>query len=226
MPAIVACAACQTKLKVPENSAAKALRCPKCKAVVPLAPPQPPPKEEEFEVNEEANEQEEEFEVNEAAGEEADDDEPQSAFDKNSPLAKLGFVNVKNPYKKASVPDDAKKAIEKLFIKNEKTLWAGRPSRQIIESKAWIGFVVGLCLSDRLRRCIGLSLPPIDQLAPACSNRRRRRVRVDVQRRRRARRRLRKRIGGNVTPATCSPTTRLHLRRQAVSPSRRSSSMT
>lgn len=178
MPAIVACAACNTKLKVPENTTAKALRCPKCKAAVPLAPPKPPPKEEEFEVHEAADEQEEEFEVNEAAAEQeeefevneaADEEEadevPEKTFDKNSPLAKLGFVNVKNPYKKGSVPDDAKQAIEKLFVKKEMALWAGRPSRQIIESKAWIGFVVGpflVLLGCGI--CLGLALIPIDHL--------------------------------------------------------------
>jgi hypothetical protein len=37
MPAVVGCPTCQTKLKVPDGTTAKALRCPKCKGIVPLA---------------------------------------------------------------------------------------------------------------------------------------------------------------------------------------------
>jgi hypothetical protein len=161
MPAIITCAACQTKLKVPENSAAKALRCPKCKGTVPIpaATPRPaptPPEEEEFEVNEAVDEKEEEFEVNEAANEEeelevneAADEEEESADeeggddDHSELLTTLGFAKGKDPFKVAQVPDDARKAIEKSFVKKEHALWIGRPESKIIESKAWLGFVVG-----------------------------------------------------------------------------------
>src|SRR5437879_2738396 len=96
MPAIVVCAACQTKLKVPENSPAKALKCPKCKGIVPLAPakkvaPPKPKDEDEFEVNEAVDEKEEEFEVNAAADEdeelevnEAADEEEESEDDEET----------------------------------------------------------------------------------------------------------------------------------------------
>jgi hypothetical protein len=155
MPAILACAACQTKLKVPENSAPKALRCPKCKAVVPHAPPKPPPpEEEEFEVNEAADEKEEEFEVNEAVAEKEEskankvaedevEDEASAEPDEDTALAELQFLKVKDVFKKGNIPDDARKAIEKTFVKNEKALWAGRPSEEIIASKSWLGLVVG-----------------------------------------------------------------------------------
>src|SRR5947208_1025415 len=114
MPAIIASAACQTKLKVPENSAAKALRCPKCKGVVPIPaakpkPAPPPPKEEELEVNEAVDEQEE-LEVNEAADEQeelevneaADEDEEDDEEDEHSELlTELGFAAGKDPFKVA-----------------------------------------------------------------------------------------------------------------------------
>jgi hypothetical protein len=180
MPALVVCSTCQTKLKIPENSSAKALRCPKCKGIVPIARPDsqaapvrkteqslkpmvppPPAEEEELEVNEPADEEElevnepadeEELEVNEPADEdeelevneaEDEDDEQEAATDEDSPLGQLGFANVKNPYKKAGIPDEARKAFERSFLKKEKTLWAGKPNAQLIESKAWIGLVVG-----------------------------------------------------------------------------------
>ena len=159
MPAIIACAACQTKLKVPENLTAKALRCPKCKGIVPLAPakaelPSEPKQqpaqdkpEEEFEVNEAVDEKEEEFEVNEAADDEGEnnegDEEEKSNTDEDPPLAELGFAQGKDPFKIANLPEPARQAIRKAFLKNEKALWAGRPLKELIESKAWLGFVVG-----------------------------------------------------------------------------------
>jgi hypothetical protein len=171
MPAIVVCATCQTKLKVPENTAAKALKCPKCKGVVPIAPPkkEPPKKaEDEFEVNEAVDEKDEEFEVNESAedeeehevneaadeeDEEADDEEE---ADESSALVELGFGKGADPYKKAKIADDAKKAIEKSFAKKEAALWAGKPVAAIIESKAWIGFVVGgIAILVGLSVCLG-----------------------------------------------------------------------
>jgi len=139
MPTIVACTTCETKLKVPENSTAKALRCPKCKGVVPIAaPPKPPPpvvEEEEFEVNEAVEEQDEEFEVNEAVDDESEDED--------SPLAELGFARVKDVYEKGNVPKEARDAIEKTFVKKEAALWAGRPNKKLCESSAWIGLVAG-----------------------------------------------------------------------------------
>jgi len=36
MPTIVQCSGCGTKLKAPENSAGKKIRCPKCRADVPV----------------------------------------------------------------------------------------------------------------------------------------------------------------------------------------------
>jgi hypothetical protein len=153
MPAIVVCAACQTKLKVPDGSPAKALRCPKCKGIVPIAskaeekkPDPPKPKvEEEFEVNEAVDESEEEFEVNEAVDEE--ESEVEDEEEKEDPaaevLAELGFGEGEDPFKIAEIPDEARKAFKKQFAKKEKVLWAGRPVAKIIESKAWIGLVVG-----------------------------------------------------------------------------------
>jgi hypothetical protein len=161
MPAIVVCAACQTKLKVPENSATKALKCPKCKGIVPIAPPAPkppPPKpeEEELEVNEAVDEEEEEHEVNEAADEEAEDDGEEEGDDEGSALVELGFGNDTDPFKKAKIADDTRKAIEKSFAKKEKAVWAGRPSAEIIESKAWIGIVVGgIAVLVGLSVCLG-----------------------------------------------------------------------
>jgi hypothetical protein len=166
MPAIIICAACQTKLKIPDNSTAKALRCPKCKGIVPLAatapaappPPEPAPKaneEEEFEVNEAADEKEEEFEVNaaadedeelevnEAADEEEDEADEEADDEATELLVELGFPKGKDPFKIAKIPADVRKAFEKSFIKKERGLWAGRPSAKIIESKAWIGLAVG-----------------------------------------------------------------------------------
>jgi hypothetical protein len=145
MPAIVVCAACQTKLKVPENSTAKALKCPKCKGIVPLTPakpdakanpdaapktetpppdpkPAPPSEEEELEVNEAADEQEEELEVNEAADEEEEEGDEEE--DEDSPLVELGFTKGKDPFKVGQIPEPARKAIQKEFVKNEKALWA------------------------------------------------------------------------------------------------------
>jgi hypothetical protein len=179
MPAIVVCAACQTKLKVPENSAAKALKCPKCKGIVPIAPakanpdatpkaapPPEPKKEEEFEVNEAVDEQEEELEVNEAvdeqeeelevneAADEEDEDED-AEEDEDSPLVELGFTKGEDPFKVGQIPEPARKAIQKAFVKNEKALWAGRPSKELIESKAWLGFVAGgVCLAVALTVCL------------------------------------------------------------------------
>jgi hypothetical protein len=153
MPSIVECSSCGTKLKVPANSAAKALRCPKCKSIVPIVmenpKPAPPPVEEEFEVNE-AVDDEPEYEVNEAVDDQAalDTDEHETGLDEkpleeDSALAQLGFTGVVNVFKKGRIPDEAREAIEKTFVKNEKALWAGRPSREMCESKAWIGLVVG-----------------------------------------------------------------------------------
>jgi hypothetical protein len=152
MPAFVVCSACQTKLKVLENSSAKALRCPKCKGVVPLAPGKekpseilppkmaPSPQDEELEVNEAADE-DEELEVNEAADEEEESQDADVSED--SPLAKLGFAKVEDPWKQGSLPEEARKTLEKTFAKKEKVFWTGRPSVKLIESKAWIGLVVG-----------------------------------------------------------------------------------
>lgn len=188
MPAIIVCADCQTKLKVPDNSTAKALRCPKCKGVVPVktekaapAPAKPaavkaaakpvpakaPAKdEEEFEVNE-AAEEEEEFEVNEAAddGEDNEKEDPKQEIDDDSPLAELGFAKVKDVFKKGNIPDAARKAIEKTFVKNEKALWAGRPSKALCESKAWIGLIVGpIAILFGLSVCIVTAVIPIDNI--------------------------------------------------------------
>jgi LSD1 subclass zinc finger protein len=159
MPAIVVCASCSTKLKVPEGSSAKALKCPKCKGTVPIAKaapkpaPPPPQEEEEFEVNDAVDEKDEEFEVNEAADEKEEEYEVDQAVDESEPadqkfgedsaLSELGFLNVDDVFKKANIPDAARKAFEKAFVKKEKPLWAGRPDPKIIESKAWIGLVVG-----------------------------------------------------------------------------------
>src|SRR6476620_10991922 len=127
MPAIVACAACQTKLKVPDNAGVKALRCPKCRGVVPIsspnsAPPKSespkpaPPKSEPPKAAPPPAQQEEEFEVNEAAKEDEEEDgdeeeeEREPEFDEDSALAELGFVNVKDIFKKGNIPDDARKA--------------------------------------------------------------------------------------------------------------------
>lgn len=204
MPAIVVCAACQTKLKVPENSTAKALKCPKCKGIVPITPakvevkanpgaapkaeappvepkPAAPPEanrpadkseeelevneavdeqEEELEVNEAVDEQEEELEVNEAADEEADEeeedeDDQEDEDDEDSPLVELGFTKGKDPFKVGEIPELARKAIQKAFVKHEKALWAGRPSKEVIESKAWLGFVVGgVCAAVALLVCL------------------------------------------------------------------------
>ncbi len=179
MPAIVVCAACQTKLKVPENSTAKALKCPKCKGIVPIAPAKkeepPKPKEDEFEVNEAVDEQEEEFEVNAAADEEeeaevneAADEEDESEGDdvetdeESSALVELGFGEGTDPFKKAKIPDEARKAIEKTFTKKEMALWAGKPVAKIIESKAWIGIVVGgFAVLVGLSVCLGTGIPAI-----------------------------------------------------------------
>src|SRR4051794_1021708 len=119
MPAIVVCAACQTKMKVPEATTAKALRCPKCKGAVPLTlsngmvkkdPPKPaappPPKPDEFEVNEAVDEEEKEFEVNEAADDELEVNEAvdeEESEDDDSFLAQLGFAKVDDPYKKGGL---------------------------------------------------------------------------------------------------------------------------
>ena len=172
MPVIVACGGCEAKLKVPENSAAKALRCPKCKGLVPLAKaaseavavgkppapakaPPPPPKEEEFEVNEAVDEPEDEFEVNEAADEEDSDSEgtdeddgedeaDEDEYDEESAIVQLGFAKVKDVYKEGNVPKDARDAIEKTFVKNERALWTGRPNVALCHRKAWLGWLVGI----------------------------------------------------------------------------------
>lgn len=180
MPTIVVCAACQTKLKVPDNSTAKALRCPKCKGIVPVvakapaAPPPPePPKpkdEEEFEVTEAADEKEEEsevteaadeddeLEVNEAADEEEDEADEEEDDEAAELLIELGFPKGKDPFKIAKIPEDSRKAFEKSFIKKERVLWAGRPSAKIIESKAWIGLAVGgVGIVVGLTVCLGAS---------------------------------------------------------------------
>jgi hypothetical protein len=178
MPAIVVCAACSTKLKVPEGTSAKALKCPKCKGIVPIVqaapkPVPPPPKaEEEFEVNDAVDEKDEEFEVNEAAGDEehevneAVDEEPTGEtsgtadppFDEDSALAELGFLKVDDVFTQAGIPHAARKAFEKAFIKKEKPLWAGRPDPKIIEGKAWIGLVVGpIMIVFGLSICLGTS---------------------------------------------------------------------
>jgi hypothetical protein len=199
MPAIVVCAACQTKLKVPEKDPPKALRCPKCKGIVPVAAaaakkprsaaaPKPAADEEqevnepaddekEHEVNEAADEEhevnepaddEEEHEVNEAANDEESDEEEESdeAADEDSALAELGFAKVKDVFKQGELPDEARKAIEKSFVKNEKPVWAGRPSVKIIESKAWIGLVAGpIVILLGLGVCLGSGLSlliPVD----------------------------------------------------------------
>jgi hypothetical protein len=112
----------------------------------------PPPEEEEHEVNQAANE-EEEHEVNEAADEDeehevtevADEDEesPDTDVSEDSPLGQLGFAKVLDPWKQGNLPENARKTLEKSFAKKEKVFWTGRPSVKLIESKAWIGLVVG-----------------------------------------------------------------------------------
>ena len=152
--------------------------CPKCKGIVPVAlaqanpdaapktaepkpTPLPEPKqEEELEVNEAVDEQEEELEVNEAADEdeevtEAADEEAEDEDDENSTLVELGFTKGKDPFKLGELPEPARKAVQKAFVKYEKVLWAGRPSKELIESKAWLGFVAGgICLAVALAICL------------------------------------------------------------------------
>jgi len=162
MSAIVVCAACQTKLKVPENTTAKALRCPKCKGAVPLAAPKKPsspPEAAKPKPKPPSPPPEEEFEVNEAADHDEDDEseaDEETEAAKDSALAKLGFLDVEDVFEEGGVPDDAREAIEKSFIKKEKALWAGRPDPKIIESSAWIGLVVGpIALLVALGACGG-----------------------------------------------------------------------
>lgn len=191
MPAIVVCAACRTKLKVPENSTAKALRCPKCKGAVPLAPPQKdapppakpkpppvPPVEDELEVNEAVDDKDDELEVNEAVdddegeGEDNDEDE-EKVTAKDSALAKLGFLDVEDVFEEGDIPEEARKAIQKAFIKKEKALWAGRPDSKIIEASAWIGWVVGsIAILVGTGVCLGTSagaLLSATEIGASCS---------------------------------------------------------
>ncbi len=171
MSVVVGCPTCQTKLKVPDGTTAKAFRYPKCKGVVPLAAPAssaaaaaaapapkpvaapkpatpkaapkpPPPDEEEFVVDDAVDEEEEEFVVDEAADDEKPRKEP--VFDEDSALAQLGFLNIDDPFAQAEVGKKHRKLIEGKFVKKEKVYWVGRPSQRVVESKAGVNTIVGV----------------------------------------------------------------------------------
>lgn len=173
MSAIVVCAACQTKLKVPENTTAKALRCPKCKGAVPLAAPKKPsspPEAAKPKPKPPSPPPEEEFEVNEAADHDEDDEseaDEETEAAKDSALAKLGFLDVEDVFEEGGVPDDAREAIEKSFIKKEKASGQGAPTRR--SSRAAPG---SAWWSGRLRSLLRWAHVGVDRHSLSCQARR------------------------------------------------------